>query len=563
MRRKHLRKDKVLLVNITRLGDMIQATPTIVGIKQENPNAHVAVLIEKSFAAVCESIPGIDEILPLDLSMMVQSLAREGEGILDAYEYFSDFVERLKEAKFDFCLNMSNSAYTALLLRLVDVPRMGGWVSDSEGYRRIESDWARLFASNVFFRNRHLNSLNLVDTFRASADVEMHPRKLMLNIEDDSLVFAREFLHSSFGDENGPLIAIQAGASQLKRQWNPAKFAHLIDILDRELDARILLTGTKSELPIIESVVAQSSARRVVVAAGKTNIPQLTALLSLADLLVTGDTGPMHISVAVDTPVVALFLASALCHETGPYSSGNVVLQPTIECGPCNPNKFCARPDCHDHISPELVADLVALRLGAPDFELPANLVDSSQVVVYRSQFDEFGFLEFVPLNPLEPSSENMMREAYRRLWMDDIGGMSYTENRAFQVKPLKSLNVVGDDTDTEVEVAFIEMASLARKGQALIDELYRVIRDTSLPGALLGDINVRLSELDRVIEESGFSSSLMGPLSRMFVFARENLEGTDALELASQMKRNYMDLERRSEKLRHYYGEVVRECGV
>lgn len=561
MRRQHIRKDKVLLVNITRLGDMIQATPTIVGIKQENPNAHIAVLIEKSFAAVCESIPGIDEVLPIDLSMMVQSLAREGEGILDAYEYFSEFVERLRSENFDFCLNMSNSAYTALLLRLVGVPRMGGWVSDSEGYRRIESDWARLFASNVFFRNRHLNSLNLVDTFRASADVEMHPRKLMLNVEEESLAFARKFLQSSFGDHNGPLVAIQAGASQLKRQWSPSKFARLIDVLDQRLDARVLLTGTKSELPIIESVVSQSSGRHIAVAAGKTSIPQLTGLLSLADVLVTGDTGPMHISVAVDTPVVALFLASALCHETGPYSAGNVVLQPTIECGPCNPNKFCARPDCHDHISPELVAELVALRIGNPEFELPENLVDSSELVVYRSQFDEFGFLEFVPLNPLEPSAENMMREAYRRLWMDDIGGMSYVERKGFLVKQLKSLHVASADTD--VEAGLHEMASLARSGQALIDELYRVIRDTSLPGALLGDINVRLSELDRVIEENGFSSSLLGPLSRMFVFARENLEGTDAMELASQMKRNYMDLERRSEKLLQYYGEVAKQCGV
>jgi len=558
MRRRHIKKEKILLVNITRLGDMIQATPTIAGMKMENPSCHISVLVEKSFAEVCSHIPHVDEVIPLDLSMCVQALARDGDGIIDAFVYFDSVIKKLREDRYDFCLNMSNSAYTALLIRLAGIERMGGWVSDAEGYRRIESEWARLFAANLFFGNRHFNSLNLVDIFRASADVEAHPESLLLTIEDKALEYAREFLKEGGIVKDGcPLIAIQVGASQGKRQWAPKKFAQLIRHLHQKLGARIVLTGTKSELPIIERVTKEVSDLPVIVAAGKTNIPQLAAVLGQCDLLVTGDTGTMHVAVAVKVPVVALFLASAYCFETGPYSAGNIVIQPTIECGPCNPNKSCARPDCHDSVSPELVTELVGRRLRQDWSELPPNLVNWRQAVVYRSDFDEHGFLDFVPMHPIPRKNEFVMREVYRRLWVDDIGGEIYRQRPRITVARETSL-VISDNLD--VETLAYHLGELAKSGQRVIDQLISAVNDPSVPGSRLGEINGALNEIDRKVEELGLTMHILGPLARMFIFARENLNGTDVMVLAQQMKQAYIDLERRGDKLFDYYKQVVNE---
>lgn len=556
MRRRHIKKDKILLVNITRLGDMIQATPTIAGMKMENPSCHISVLVEKSFAEVCSHIPHVDEVISLDLSMCVQALARESEGIIDAFEYFDGVIKKLRDDQYDFCLNMSNSAYTALLIRLAGIKRMGGWVSDSEGYRRIESDWARLFAANLFFGNRHFNSLNLVDIFRASADVEAHPESLLLKIEDRALEYAREFLKDGGIVKDGrPVIAIQVGASQGKRQWAPSKFAQLVRLLHKNLDAQIILTGTKAELPIIERVTQDVFDIPVLVAAGRTNIPQLAAVLGQCDLLVTGDTGTMHVAVAVKVPVVALFLASAYCFETGPYSAGNVVIQPTIECGPCNPNKSCARPDCHDLIAPELVVELVVRRLKQDWSEIPSALVNWRQAVVYRSEFDEHGFLDFIPMHPVPRRNEFIMREVYRRLWVDDIGGEIYRNRPRIPVARETAL-VVSDNLD--IEKLSFHLAELARKGQLLIEQLISAVNDSSIPASRLGEINGSLNEVDRKVEELGLTMHILGPLARMFIFARENLDGTDVLLLAEQMKQAYVDLERRGEKLFSYYKKVL-----
>jgi len=546
MKKRHPgNKNKVLLVNITRLGDMLQATPTIAGMKQENPDCRVSVLVEKQFEDVCHIIPNIDEVLSIDLGMTVRSLAREGEGIVEAYEYVSDLIGELRRRQFDYCLNMSSSGYTALLLRMLGIPRNGGWTADEEGYRIIESDWARLFASSVFHQNRQYNSLNLVDVFRCSADVESHPRKLLIDITPQAAEWAAKLIAEAGFTNQGPLIAIQAGASQAKRQWNPAKFVRLVNLLIEQQQARVVLIGSRKEVSIVESIKRGCNSPNVFVAAGKTDIPQLAALLKLCQVLITGDTGPMHMSVAVGTPVVAMFLASAFSFETGPYGEGNLVLQPVIGCGPCNPNKPCAGLECHDTIDPELLAFLVEKRIQGQVYEVPDDIANPARVIVYRCCFDEFGFCDFVPLNSPAFDRLKPYRDAYRKVWLDDLGGFPIQQSPKATLAELTAKGAPLEGLE--------KVISGAEQGIRLINKLVDLIKDIHAPARALGELNQQLTELDRSLETLGFNYSYLGPLTRMFVFAKENLLGTEPLDLASQMGKVYEDLVRRSQKLACY----------
>jgi ADP-heptose:LPS heptosyltransferase len=546
MKKRYPNKSRILLVNITRLGDMLQATPTIAGIKAENPGCHIAVLVEKQFEEVCKVIPNIDEIIGIDLNYVVRCIAREKDGIIDGYEYVSTMVEDLRRKNFDYCLNMSSSAYTALLLSLIGIKRNGGWTADDEGYRVIETEWARLFATSVFHQNRQYNSLNLVDVFRCSADVDNHPRHLLITVQPEATEHCEKLIAEANFTNTGPLIAVQAGASQAKRQWSPARFVSMIKILTEKHNARVVLTGAAKERNIIDPIVEGCASPNVISVAGRTSVPQLAAMLKLSDVLITGDTGPMHISVAVGTPVVSMFLASAFGFETGPYSEGNIVLQPVIGCGPCNPNKPCSKPECHDTITPELVAYLAIARVAGEITEVPAQLADPRGVIVYRSQFDKFGFCDLVPINGKSGDLFLRYRQAYRKLWLDDIGG--------FEVDPPKSssLPVVNDDLK-----GLPELSVAAKRGQQLMEVLGALVKDTATTANQLKKINGEISELDRNIEDLGLSHGPLGALSRMFVFSKENLQGSDALELASQMKSIYQDLERRCQKFAAYYASA------
>ena len=551
MKRRYPHKQNILLVNITRLGDMLQATPTIAGMRAENPEAKISVLVEKQFEEVCHSIPNIDEVVALDLGMTCRSLAREQEGIIDAYEYVSEVVEDLRRKNFDYCLNMSSSGYTALLLRMLRITRNGGWTADEEGYRVIESDWARLFATSVFHQNRQLNSLNLVDVFRCSADVEQHPQHLLLHVPDEATRYAEDLIREAGFTNTGPIIAIQAGASQEKRQWAPAHFVRLVNILTRDHNARVVLVGTKKELSIIEPIKAACDSPNVFIAAGRTSIPQLAALLKLSDVLVTGDTGPMHVCVATGTPVVAMFLASAYAYETGPYSAGNIILQPVIGCGPCNPNKPCSKTDCHDSITPELMAKLTMMRIGGEVTMLPEGLADPERVIVYRSVFDGHGFCDLEPLNSNHRDPHRSYREAYRQLWLDEIGGFE-PEGKFQEEAARPSLRVAQSLEGVEQVIA------AAAEGERCIRELSALIRDVRASPSRLGEMSGRCTEVDRRIEELGYHFTPLGPVTRMFVFAKENISGTEALSLASQMETIYGDLIRRCGKLARYHQAVV-----
>jgi ADP-heptose:LPS heptosyltransferase len=550
MKKRHPNKNKVLLVNITRLGDMLQATPTIAGIKRENPDCHTTVLVEKQFADICHILPDIDEVLSIDLGFTCRSLAAEQVGVIDAYQYVSEFVDKLRSEQFDYCLNMSSSAYTALLLRLLKVPHTGGWTADEEGHRVIESEWARLFATSVHYHNRQYNSLNLVDMFRCSADVEDHPEKLLVNIEPNAQRYAEEMIRNAGFTNTGPIIAVQAGASQAKRQWSPALFVEMVQILVNECNARVILTGAPKELSIVQPILDSCQSQNVFSAVGKTSIPQLAALLKECKVLVTGDTGPMHISVAAGTPVVAMFLASAYGFETGPYSAGNIVLQPVIGCGPCNPNKPCSRPDCHETISPRLMADLAIARAAGEVTHLSREQADPRHVMVYRTVFDQYGFCDMQPINAPGGDAFARHRNAYRKLWLSDLGGFEVERSS----KPNTKSSMLGF-VDPGIE-GIQEVARCAQKGQQLMERLRNLILDIRAPGSELQRINVEISDLDRTIEELGFHYAPIGSLAKMFLFAKENLTGSDPLSLASQMDSIYGDLGRRCQKFSDFYRE-------
>lgn len=550
MKRRYPRKKKVLLVNITRLGDMLQATPTIAGIKQENPDCHITVLVEKQVEEACHILPHIDQVIGIDLGFACRALAAEGSGVIEAYQYVSEIVDRLKNEKFDYCLNMSSSAYTAVLLRILGIQNTGGWSSDEEGYRVIESEWTRLFATSVHHQNRQFNSLNLVDVFRCSADVEQHPRKLLVQIEPAARQHCQAMLSEAGFTNTGPLIAVQAGASQAKRQWSPARFVEMIKLLDKKYNARIVLTGAPKEASIVNPIVDGCSSPNVFSIVGRTSIPQLAAMLSLCDVLVTGDTGPMHIAVAAGTPVVSMFLASAYGFETGPYSEGNLVLQPVIGCGPCNPNKPCSKPDCHEMLNPELIAHLAAARAVGEVTEISGEMAPPDQVIVYRSQFDDLGFCDLIPLNCPEGDRFARHRSAYRKLWLDDLGGLSLS-SAGVASSGAGRLRVIDDGLE-----GLSEISACAERGQGLMSELKQLILDTRAPAARLAQVNTMIVELDREIEELGYQFGPLGALTRMFVFAKENLKGSDALSLASQMDGVYQDLSRRCGKFRKFYQE-------
>ena len=555
----------ILMIAVTRMGDMLQASPTIAGLKLENPDARITVAIDKTFASICDGIPGIDEVFVLDLSYLVRCLAEEGEGVVEGFRYLTDVVDKLRAANYDYCLNMSSSPYTALLMKMVDAPNSRGWNADEEGYRIISNPWAMLFAAFVYHSNRDYNGLNLVDIFRCAAGVTEHPLSLNYKPNAADERFADEFIAANVPPVEGPLLFLQAGASQQKRQWAPKKFAALAKQLIEQLNAKVVLIGAKSEQPIIDDILKNYTHPRFVSALGKTNFGELAALLSRGDLLITGDTGPMHLSVSVGTPVVSLFLASALCYETGPYSIGNLVMQPQISCNPCNPNYPCANTECHDQITPEMVVQLTELRLATPlgeesKIELPANLREQQDVAIYLTDFDKDGFLLFkrlaggLPRRGEPISFYETMRNTYMALWKEEFEGIVYEE-----LPPDPNTPALTPHPTLE---SLREAVALSNQGLRTVESLLSVVRSNTPAPERLKEINESLQRIDQQIEEVGLSTPPLGALVRIFMMEKDNMRG-DIFELSAHAENLYRNLDRRSRRFGQLFAHFDRTSGA
>jgi lipopolysaccharide heptosyltransferase II len=159
---------------------------------------------------------------------------------------------------------------------------------------------------------------------------------------------------------------ISSNNGQSKR-WPIPYWATLIDHLIREDDVNVIFTGASNDLPLIEEVLRHTRERPINMA-GKTNLTQLAALLQRADLLITGDSGPMHIAEAVGTPLIAIHGPTNPL-LSGPISPSATILRSDIWCSPCYNAKGPAdcrfyTTQCMKNITPTQVFEVVHQKLN-------------------------------------------------------------------------------------------------------------------------------------------------------------------------------------------------------
>ena len=165
-----------------------------------------------------------------------------------------------------------------------------------------------------------------------------------MTVARDALEAAERLLVEAGCDLNAPLVAVNVGATRPQKRWFAESFAETLDLLG---DVQSVLVGAGEH----DEAIADEVLRRVQKAApvnlvGRTSVKQLAAVLSRCDLLLSADSGPMHLATAVGTPTVALF-GSTDPAATGPYDGVSRVIYKALPCAPCGNHPTCGgRYDC-------------------------------------------------------------------------------------------------------------------------------------------------------------------------------------------------------------------------
>lgn len=558
--------DRILVVNLTRMGDVIQTSPLVDGLRRRHPRARIGLLVLQGFAGIARLVPGVDEVLCWDQDRSVGLLHDPRASLGARTAWHRERVRELRGDGWDLVVNLSHSRESAVLARLLARGEVRGIAVHDDGARRVDHDWAKYFFCVT--GNRAVNHFNLVDVYRLAGD--LGPRegtRLRLEAPREARDEALALLEGLPGA--GPLVMLQSGASQESRRWPAEAFAATARRLHEACGARFLVVGGPSERELCARLASLLDPLPRLDLGGRTSLGALTALAAEADLLLTGDTGTLHVASAVGTPSVSLFIAVALPWETAPWLPGCVVLQPRIECSPCSHRVSCPHVMCRDWLAPETVAAACLARLAEDGLapEPDPSWTKDPRVDVWRTLRDGAGLQDLRPLGRRPLEAESLVARAYRRLWLERLGERG-CELPAFE-EELAEWTAAFEEPDPaaaarvwrELRGGLERIASLAGEGLAWTARLESELAagpDVEGLSAVLDGVRAVDGELFRL----ELSRPALRPLGVLFRFEREDLErDRELLELNGRMAAVYGELRARALRLAELAALAAAPC--
>jgi len=308
--------NRILVRGVNWVGDTVLSYPTVQQLKAFFPKSHLAVLVPSYLVDLWKTCPSVDEIIPFQKKAGIGSIWED-----------LNLSQSLKERNFDLAVILPRSFRSAFHIYLARIPiRMG--------YR---DEWRSLFLTHGIRRTKEALRGHRVHYYRKIIEplgkIENFPSPQIFLREEDRK-WADRALKNLEIPNGKPLIGMNPGATYGSAKcWPMDRFGELGKRLAEKWQAKVLLFGKEEERPLIYEILRHLGTGGIDLT-GKTGLLQLAALLERCALLVTNDTGTMHIAAAVGTPVVALFGPTPPL-MTGPWGEGHVVVSKGASCSPC------------------------------------------------------------------------------------------------------------------------------------------------------------------------------------------------------------------------------------
>ncbi|MFH1228055.1 MAG: lipopolysaccharide heptosyltransferase II [Planctomycetota bacterium] len=312
---------KRILIKIPNwLGDAVMSLPTIKAMRSLFPGSRISVLVRTNLAELFKYERAIDDIISYE---NVKGLKKIGTEI--------KLIQHLKNKRFDLALILPRSFHSALVSLLTKIPRRAGY--DSEGRSGLLTD-ALPRTKEILTRHRVHYFLNLLSIWSGDKPVTSAEPQIMLSQEEEK--WAVNELKKAAASGAKYFIGINPGATYGEAKcWATERFVELAkELLDKYPGLHIILIGGPDGLKLSQRILCQINSKRATDFTGKTSILQLASLLKKCKLLITNDTGPMHVAAAVGTPVAAIFGPTDIS-TTGPFGYGHTIIRKEVACAPC------------------------------------------------------------------------------------------------------------------------------------------------------------------------------------------------------------------------------------
>lgn len=340
---------KILIVRLSALGDIVHALPVLAAIKQAMPEARVDWLVEENYASILSIASGLHRRIIVRARQSFDTPGAISFGGLRGYHAAARY---LWNQDYDVALDLQGLIKSAIWARISFADRVVGF--DEPNLREPQAAFlysetvTPLDASHVIRKN-----LSILAALQIKGDA----------IEVPLTPLASEDTTAAIETAGGPLryIVLNPGAAWPNKRWPPERFGELAAALRDRTGLRSLVTWGRSERELADAVVRSSSGAAT--AAPATSVSDLAVLMREAALVVSGDTGPLHIAAAMGTPLVGLY-GPTWPERNGPWDPHDVVISRASVCV-CHHKRQCQRgAPCINEITLEEVVAASEQRLA-------------------------------------------------------------------------------------------------------------------------------------------------------------------------------------------------------
>lgn len=544
---------EILIINLTRMGDLLQTTPLMAGLKEEHPGSRITLLVNSAFIEICRGIPFIDDLIDFDMKDYRKRLVEPKYSLVENYNFIEGLISRINTKEYDLTINITHSPISAILTSFVWTKEVRGFSINPEGHRVIKHPWMRYFFNVV--PNRIYNPFHLVDMYLKMGGVKPEIKGLIYNSSREDEERASLLLEREGISEGDMLVGFHLGASKSDKTWPVSSYAELAGMTADAFGARIVLFGSPGEADLAGRFEMDSHVRPVNFV-GKTNIGELAALLRRCSLFISNDTGPLHVATSVGTKVIDISTANVHFMETGPYGEGHYVIQADLPCVPCGFDVKCLDMVCKSVVKPSAVFEVVKEALES---EMDAFIKDPpawTNLQVYKSHFKDDGYLGFAPLIRQPLNRETFYRILYRQLWNIDSGPMNAEADTYDNIyREMSHYSLPGCFPEIMAAVrkeieALTNLINLSEDGFNHISLIAEEAANGPLDVKKIKDIWQKVGPIEKEIELIGHANPCFRPLTLIFMYAKEALEGNDLKVISLASRAIYEDLVNRSKNM-------------
>lgn len=353
---------RILIMRAGAFGDILMGTPLLAALRDAYPNAHLTWIAEQAESQAIDASPFLDEYLSWSTPYWKKTLRR---GLYPLWLVRALRLQKSLRAKhYDVFISFQPEEWP-LLLRGVNAPlTVGVFDTFRRYYRAAETSRNTRLYTHAYAHplpgHRIDQYLLTLKALGLPSDVS---RQMSMGYTEEDRAYTEQFLSEQGVSARDRLVVLTPFTTWPTKCWPVERYAELGDALARLHGCRIVVIGSGKERDAVQALAAQMQ-ECPVVAAGDLTFRQMAALVDRAALLVSGDTGPMHVATALQTPQVALFGPTApqwYGPRTGIFRS---LLHP-VPCGPCD-QKFCPLTG-PDHLCCQMLITVEEVLAAADD----------------------------------------------------------------------------------------------------------------------------------------------------------------------------------------------------